>query len=211
MKMKHLPDMRALLERYWDGETTLEEERRLKAFFAAADEDLPEEFRQEARWFRALQTEKSVEVLSDFRVALRPRRIWWYGIAAAVLVLLGAIGFWWQINQPKPAQQIVQKPVVEKIVSQIQANQPAVSLIGETPKLVQTPVEEPRVNNPVRIKKRSAAPPEDGACEDPEQALAEIKAALALVSAKINKSKTTLDKGLQEVDHVDILLKRKNG
>ena len=70
---------------------------------------------------------------------------------------------------------------------------------------------EPEIQKPVRLKKQPDIPIEDDTCEDPEQALAEIRAALALVSSKINKSKETLDKGLQEVDHVDILLKRKNG
>ncbi len=204
--------MRALLDRYWEGETTLEEERRIKAFFATADPDLPEEFRQEARWFRILQEEKSVQAPALNRVRLFSRTTQqWYGIAAAVLLLLCAAGLWWRKNVPEPAGQIVQNPHAQKMVHPEVQEKQTVTMPEKTTELVQSPMVEPEIQKPVRLKKQPDIPIEDDTCEDPEQALAEIRAALALVSSKINKSKETLDKGLQEVDHVDILLKRKNG
>lgn len=204
--------MRALLDRYWEGETTLEEERRIKAFFAGADPDLPEEFRQEALWFRILQEEKSVQAPAAKRARLFSRTMQrWYGIAAAILLLLCAAGLWWRKNVPEPAGQIVQNPPAKKIERPELPEKPIAAVTEKTPELTQTPVVEPEIRKQVRLKKQPNAPTEDDTSEDPEQALAEIRAALALVSSKINKSKETLDKGLQEVDHVDILLKRKNG
>ena len=204
--------MRALLDRYWEGETTLEEERRIKAFFATADPDLPEEFRQEARWFRILQEEKSVQAPAAKRVRLFSRTMQrWYGIAAAILLLLCAAGLWWRKNVPEPAGQIVQNPPAKRIERPELPEKPIAAVPEKTPELTQVPVVEPEIRKQVRLKKQPNAPTEDDTSEDPEQALAEIRAALALVSSKINKSKETLDKGLQEVDHVDILLKRKNG
>lgn len=204
--------MRTLLDRYWEGETTLEEERRIKAFFTAAGDDLPEEFRQEARWFRILQEEKSVQAPAAKRVNLFPRTTQrWYSIAAAVILLLCAAGLWWRKNVPEPPWQIVQNPPAQKNERPGFLEKPMAAVPENTSELAQSPVVEPEIRKPVRLKKQADVPVEDDTCEDPEQALAEIRAALALVSSKINKSKETLDKGLQEVDHVEILLKRKNG
>lgn len=207
--MKHISDMRTLLDRYWDGETTLEEERRIKAFFAAAGNDLPEEFRQEAKWFNVLQHEKSVLAPGIHRVAFASRRMWWYGIAAAVAVVICAAGMWWRFGLPQPSERVVQHPSPGKNISREIPEPPVVASVPE-PALEtasSVPVAQARIRKPLPVKSQ----PEGDTCDDPEQALAEIRAALALVSSKINKSKETLDKGLQEVDHVDILLKRKNG
>ncbi|MCC6460008.1 MAG: hypothetical protein IT260_06040, partial [Saprospiraceae bacterium] len=46
--------------------------------------------------------------------------------------------------------------------------------------------------------------------DDPELALAEIRAALALVSSKIKKGKKEIDKGLQEIETLDKMIKKKN-
>jgi len=210
--MKNTPDIRELLDRYWEGETSLEEERRIKAFFAATpDDDLPEEFRQEARWFRILQSEQAVEAPGVHRMALSARPTRWYGIAAAIVALLCAAGVWWRLSTPGPVEQIVQSRPIEKIESPKLHDLPVVTTPDNTPETGQSSIAETKSTKPFRLKKRAPNPVEDDTCEDPEKALAEIKAALALVSSKINKSKETLDKGLQEVDHVDILLKRKNG
>ncbi len=212
MTMKNTPDIRELLDRYWVGETTLEEERRIKAFFAAThDDDLPEEFRQEARWFRILQSEQAVEAPDVRRTVLSARPTRWYGIAAAIVALLCAAGVWWRLSTSGPVEQVVQSRPMENIESPKPHELPVVTTPLKTPEPAQPFVAETKSYKPTRLKKQSPNPREDDTCDDPEQALAEIKAALALVSSKLNKSKETLDKGLQEVDHVDILLKRKNG
>lgn len=205
--------MRTLLDRYWEGETTMEEERRIKAFFATAGDDLPEEFRQEAKWFSVLQHEKSVQAPGGHRVALAPRRMWWYGIAASVAVVICAAGIWWRSGLRQPSERLVQHQTPGKNITREIPEPPVVASVPEpAPETASSvSVAQARVRKPLPVKNQPAALTEDDTCDDPEQALAEIRAALALVSSKINKSKETLDKGLQEVDHVDILLKRKNG
>jgi hypothetical protein len=145
----------ALLEKYWEGQTSLEEERRLKGYFS--DGPVDPRLRREAALFGVLRQEQAVEMPA----ARRPvRTIRWsaWAVAASVaaLVLLGLFG--WQRFGPAAAG-------------------PAVA---ETP----------------------AALPED-TYDDPEKAAEEIKAALALVSSKLNKGKKAASKGLKKMETVD--------
>jgi len=210
MIMKQMSNIRELLDRYWDGETTLEEERFLKAFFAR--EDIPEEYRQEARWFRILQSEQSVQMPGARRIALPVRRFGWYGMAAAAAVVLLTGGVWWWTNQPEPEEQpIVEIHRPDKNQKQVVSSPTVVVTSGGSEKqreMTETPVRKTKNRTPTKVESSIPSALVEDTCDDPEQALAEIKAALALVSSKINKSKHTLEKGLQEVDHVDVLLKR---
>ncbi len=52
-----------LMERYWNAETTLEEEEILRAFFS--QEDIPAEFSQYAPLFAYEHAEKAVDVLGE--------------------------------------------------------------------------------------------------------------------------------------------------
>jgi hypothetical protein len=45
-------NIRALLDKYWEGETSLEEEARLKQFFATAPEGLPQDLQEAAPLFQ---------------------------------------------------------------------------------------------------------------------------------------------------------------
>lgn len=211
--MLNKPDIQDLLDRYWEGETTLEEERRLKDFFAA--EPVPEQYRQEAELFRALRLEQAVQMPAgrEARIAPRPSyRLGWWAAAASVALLLGA-GIWWLNRHP-----LVDDVPVAEIVPQ---NNPV-----QQPAIVPPATLENEKNAPVAIaqaktlKKRGvhgrtlpagqqAPAVAQDTYEDPEQALEEIKAVLALVSNKINKSKKEIGKGLQEVEAVDILFKKK--
>lgn len=204
--MKHIPDIQDLLNRYWEGETTLEEERQLKSFFSSGA--IPEQYRKEAALFRALQQEQQVEMPAAPKGAVLPaHRFGWYRIAAAAsfLVLLTA-GAWWWLTKPDPAPQpaLVQQQTVE-IQTPAPVRSPAKADSGKD-----LPLAVAQVKPKVRHRKTpKVVPPTEDTFDDPEQALAEIRAALALVSSKINRSKHVIDKGLQEVDNVDILLKKK--
>jgi hypothetical protein len=52
-----------LMERYWNAETTLEEEEILRAFFS--QEDIPAELSQYAPLFAYEHAEKAVDVLGE--------------------------------------------------------------------------------------------------------------------------------------------------
>ena len=57
-------EIEQLLERYWAGETSLEEEKRLQAWFAKGE--LPEHLRCYQHWFDYLREEQTVHLSDDF-------------------------------------------------------------------------------------------------------------------------------------------------
>lgn len=224
--MKQAPDnIRELLDRYWDGDTTVEEERLLKSFFA--NDDIPEAYQQEARWFRILQTEQSVAMPGTQRnwapveqkpavrqVSMPEHRVRWGSMAAAVLLLLTAGIWWWTTHEEPVPVRIIANQAPERYQQQSASAslpEPAVAATDKTMSQhgAAKPARKskPRTTQPQVETKIQPALAGD-TCDDPEEALVEIKAALALVSSKINKSKRTLDKGLQEMEHVDMLIKR---
>jgi len=207
--MKNKPDIPDLLDRYWEGETTLEEERRLKDFFAT--EPVPEQFRQEALLFRALRAQQSVQMPAGREMTVSPRptfRLAW--AAAASVALLLCAGIWWWTTRPDSTVKAVAQAAPE--------HKPAQEIIIQAPDKPLASVEIVPVTTPKVVSKKNTRPrkvhhqpealPPD-TYEDPEKALEEIKAVLALVSTKINKSKKEIDKGLHEVEAVDILFKKK--
>lgn len=147
----------ALLDKYWEGESSLEEERLLKAYFNNPGAD--ERLKGLAPLFQALRDEQAIELKRANLARLRPRRLRWqrWAVAASIAALL-SVGGWWAFQQ--------------------------------------------------RQAQVAAATQEDS-FEDPEKAAAEIKAALALVSSKLNKGKREAAKGLKRVDTVDKFFKKK--
>ncbi|MEZ4942023.1 MAG: hypothetical protein R3D58_14185 [Saprospiraceae bacterium] len=207
--MKEQANIQALLDRYWEGETTLDEERQLKAFFSAGN--IPEAYQAFAPYFQALQAEHAVQLPGNRQAVRMHRPLRWFRLAAAavIAILLTAGVFWWTGG---PAQQ-EQQALAPVMPPKIETPQPALtpSLEPAANPVAESQVPKKQTRKGTVRKTRSVAPepaPED-TYEDPEAALAEIKAALALVSSKINRSKHTLEKGLQEVNHVDILHKKK--
>ncbi len=210
--MKEQANIQALLDRYWEGETTLDEERQIKAFFSAGN--IPETYQPLAPYFLALHAEQAVQ-LSGNRQPMplrRPLRWFRFAAAAVVAVLLTAGAFWRMCEREQPAR--LEQAAVEQPREKPEHSTPP--KFTPTPEPALNPIAESKIpkkqaRKAVVRKTRSIAPEPalEDSYEDPEAALAEIKAALALVSSKINRSKHTLEKGLQEVDHVDILLKKK--
>ena len=80
-----------LLEKYFEGETSLSEELQLKEFFQ--NEDLPEHLlkhRAVFTYFVTASRETSAEKLPVFTLLPRPNRFYYIsGIAAGVLLLIG--------------------------------------------------------------------------------------------------------------------------
>ncbi|MEM1216706.1 MAG: hypothetical protein AAGJ82_13515, partial [Bacteroidota bacterium] len=88
--MKNKKQIKALLERYFAGETTLAEEQTLRQYFTT--EEVPPEwsaYRDLFGYFAAAETEKSTRDYASVIRQLRPRRRW-LSYAAAVLLLLAA-------------------------------------------------------------------------------------------------------------------------
>ena len=95
-----------LIERFLDGETTLEEERRLYAFFLR--DDVPEELKQYQEMFRGYAAIAPKEAK---RVVMRP--LWWRMISvAACFLLVSLIGYTLYIyHTSKPQEMVLVKNV----------------------------------------------------------------------------------------------------
>lgn len=207
--MKHHPDIPDLLNRYWEGETTLEEERWLKDFFST--QPVPEQYRHEAKLFRALRAEQSVQMPPSGKIAVSPHPSFRFAWAAAASVALIVVaGIWWWATRPDSAYpEVAQELPAAKSGQEFILQAPAKSAeVAETLQAATPKASKQRRFRP-RLLHRQAQKAQQDTYEDPEKALAEIKAVLALVSNKINKSKKEIGKGLQEVEAVDILFKKK--
>lgn len=213
--MKNFSDIQALLDRYWEGETTLEEERALKAYFASGDVD--ERLRAVAPLFQALREEQAIKaphLSDDFKssdeyarpktkvMPPKPVHFSWQKLAAAASVaLLLTAGLWWWAQR--------EKPVSEQVVQQSPAQQEQISApenpILEENKTATTEEKQAPVftqKTPPKHKKPAALDPEE------EQAMEEIKAALALISSKMKKGRQEAAKGAIHLENVDKVFKK---
>jgi len=97
----NIREVEILTEKYFEGLTTIEEERLLKGFFAAGE--FPEEMRPVAAMFGYFEVEKEVKLNRDFtdsfireieRKQVIPfyqnRRFWYYfsGVAASIILMV---------------------------------------------------------------------------------------------------------------------------
>ena len=121
-------DIRLLLDRFYRGVTSIEEEQRLIQYLLS--DDCPQELQAECHAVISLARPEAISqsvrleqrIVEAIQSSSRSRRFWWIGIAASLLVIIG-IGFWILLpkeSQPQSAQQ-AQQEVVAK------AAKPAVS------------------------------------------------------------------------------------
>ena len=218
--MKNFNDIQALLDRYWEGETTLEEERTLKTYFASGDVD--QRLQAYAPLFRALREEQVLQAANSYssfelpvnvvqakaKIApLTPVHFSWQRLAAAASVaLLLAAGLWWATDTEKPVQeQVAQQPTVQpqQIVPQ---NNPD----AEEHKITAKDKNQPPVLAKKTYVKRKKPPTAKPVAPETEQAMEEILAALALVSSKIKKGKQEAAKGTIHLESMDKVFKKKS-
>lgn len=201
--MKNFNDIEALLERYWEGETTLEEERTLKAYFASGDVD--KRLRAVAPLFQALREEQTVRYEKTKVAPLKPVHFSWQKLAAAASVaLLIAAGLWWWTQR----ETSVPEAVAQKSDVRQEENVPPQNPILEENKMNATEeskspafVQKPPVKHKKILVSQSLTPEE-------EQAMEEIKAALALVSSKMKKGRQEAAKGAVHLENVDKVFKK---
>ncbi|GAB4499434.1 MAG: hypothetical protein OHK0019_36480 [Saprospiraceae bacterium] len=206
--MKNFSDIQALLDRYWEGETTLEEERALKAYFASGEVD--ERLRTVAPLFQALREEQTVQYAHRAKAAtLKPVLFNWQKMAvAASVVLMLSVGFWWWSDNEKPVDEqiaaqlpVLPQPPVVKDTSATQSVTPEKCADSDP---TQTPVLSKKTF--VKRKKPAKVQPDPEA----EMAMEEIKAALALVSSKLRKGRQEAAKGAIHLENVDKVFKKKS-
>lgn len=198
--MFHLKQIEALLDKYWEGDTSLEEERLLKSYFASREVDAS--LRQYAPLFQVLREEQSVQLSQQPVIAdLRPQQYNWRPLAAAAsVVILLAAGIWWSVR-PDTTEQYVQETVTL----------PAPPAPIQEVHAVETPQATIASTAPAsyRKKKTYARSETPALTEEEERAMAEIKAALALVSTKLKKGRVEAAKGATYLDGMDKIFKKK--
>jgi hypothetical protein len=189
----------ALLNKYWEAETSLEEERLLKQYFNSADVDA--RHLTIAPMFKAVK-EAQTEQLATLQpfMTVHSRRTQWYQwtAAASAVLLLSAAGWWWN-QQKTPVQSLATQ---QTIVPEIKTTGPEMSpVIPETiaPKIALAA--KPNINRKPKLK------------QDKEVALAmtEVKAALALLTSKLSKGRKEAAKNINHLEVIDILVKKKKG
>ncbi len=197
----------ALLEKYWDGDTSLEEERLLKAYFSAGQID--ERLRQIAPLFAAIRQEQAVEWQRDtvMKVQAGPSVVWRRLAAAAAALVLLAAGWWWLSQPVVPDQNL---PLADNDTKlETPADLPKAENLPATPAptvALQASVQpaKPRIAKKT-VKTLTADPAVSDA--ETEKALEEIKAALSLISSKLNKGKREATKNLHEIQTLDKVIK----
>ena len=202
--MFQLKHIEALLEKYWEGDTSIDEERLLKAYFASNEVD--DSLRQFAPLFQVFREEQAVQFQQKTAIAaIKPQQYNWkpWAVAASLALLLTA-GWWW-VAQPDPTTDTYAVQSTENPASTTQEQQQAIS---EAPQTV-TPSAPVLAAALPRKKSYSRPIAKNRLNEEEEQAIAEIKAALALVSSKINKGRREAAKGASHLDNVDRVFKKK--
>ena len=158
--MNHL-QIKALIDRYFEGETTLEEEQLIKQYFKTQAPET-EELVRLAPLFMYLDKEKAIEMPGKPAVPLHSsegagkKRFLYPAAAAIALFLMCGSWFIWQN------------------------------------------MEKERIRTAARERLYRDH------YDNPEQALAEVKSALALVGKKMNKGRKITGKGLKEVKRLEI-------
>lgn len=108
-------EIRILLKAYWEAESTLEQEHRLKEFFATAPDGLPQDLAAARDWFLGLRraARTSFPVPESFLEIPVPRRIptaapmgsfWLRHWEYAAILLIAAGSFWVHPNPAHPAR-----------------------------------------------------------------------------------------------------------
>jgi hypothetical protein len=153
--------LETLVHRYFEGETTIEEEKALRAYFQENKPETPE-MAQVAAVFGYMEQQKNIEIPTPVQAtqSVPNRRLSFYKLAVAASLFLaastGTFMFW---------------------------------------------------NHQKAEAKRTAARERlyEDHYEDPEQALREVQAALALVSRKMDKGNRAAAKGISQVGRLKLL------
>jgi hypothetical protein len=196
-----------LLEKYWEGETTLDEERRLKEYFASGP--VAAEHCAFAPLFAALRDEKALQMQLKAPVAQRPQPYQWRGWAAAAalaLLLLSSALVWWRLRDAQPsAPRHAATPPAANPAPPAAPETPALAEAATPPPTAERSTSAPHPRRKIRVNQKPA-PPDPAA----EQAMQEIKAALALVSTKLGKGRREATKGTLHLENIDRVIKKKN-
>ena len=189
-------EIQSLLDRYWEGETSLEEERALKAYFSVGLID--ERLKPVAPLFRAIKEEQQVEFKVKAKtVHIRPQMYYWAAAASISLLLFAG---WWMTKQEIPEAPIAELPATQPPVTapapEVKPQESVAAITPQPPIVNKKPVK--------RSTRKTQTPPQQEIDAETAMAMAEIKAALALVSAKLEKGKK---QAVQKASYLEVIEK----
>ena len=195
------PDIDALLEAWFEGQTTLEEERILKAYFC--NRTIGVQHRYALPVFEALEREKGLACPLQPKTAVSSKRHPYWAAAAAVLLLLSAAIWWWSRPAPLMEDRPAERPVVALTPEQA-ISQPLPAAVPKTN--IAPKGHHPTSKRRAPLKSKSVthlAPAIQTASGEEEQTMADIKQALSLLSTKLNKGRREAQKGLKQLEQLD--------
>lgn len=200
--MNNFHDIETLLEKYWEGETSIDEERALKAYFNSGN--VAEPFQKFMPLFSALRDEQAVQLnhrKKTRRVA--PLMLQWQTWAAAASVALLIFAGWKMLSKPDaPAWATGDKPPA--YLPDTSHKNLTNNVLPATPpptRAVAAAVPKPKKSTAPRQEINTQPTPEEQAAMD------EIKAALALISSKIGKGRSEAAKGAIHLETIDRVFK----
>jgi len=195
----------ALLDKYWEGETSIAEEQQLKQYFQAGNID--PRLQAFVPLFKAIAVEKALAFQGNVPMQVRSRNLAWRNwTAAASVALIITAGGWWILHKPVEIQNLVVVPTpIETPVTRINTL-PDTNTIKSVPGLKRKPGIHKRFKA-VMANRETPLTPQERA--EAEKAYAEVKAALALVSSKLNKGRTEAAKNLNHLESLDKVFKKK--
>lgn len=203
--MKHITDLttlRELLARYYDSQTTPDEERRLEQWAAETPESaLPADLRADAAMLRDLSAARTASLVNgmidrlDRTRRLRVRRWRICGATAAACVAI-AIGFAFRPSQPAvspasadgPAPLVAQTVVTEPLPESIQPTEPATPAVK--------PARKPKLRSTLG-RKVASAPRE---VVDSAEAQAMISDVLRLVASSVRTGRQGIGRATEKLD-----------
>lgn len=195
----------ALLDKYWEGETSIAEEQQLKQYFQAGNID--PRLQAFAALFKAIAIEKALAFQGNVPMQVRSRNLTWRNwTAAASVALILTAGGWWILHKPVENQNLVVVPTpTETPVTRINTL-PDTNTMKPVPGLKRKPGIHKRLKAALAHQETPLTPKERA---EAEKAYAEVKAALALVSSKLNKGRTEAAKNLNHLESLDKVFKKK--
>jgi hypothetical protein len=216
--MENAQEIQKLLDRYWEGETNIEEERRLRQYFNAPEVD--ERFQKFAPLFRLLEQEKSIEFHKT--AALLPVQhqqrfsLQRFAAAASVALLLSA-GLWvmYKPSKTQESDSIANLPSPAAVVPMSTVPAADIHITSMENGLSVLNVKTGSIKRKKRVLAAAYAPnanPTEATITDKEMEVAvlEVKAALSLLSSKLSKGRGEANKGTIHLDQIDRIFKKKN-
>ncbi|MGH2667010.1 hypothetical protein [Flavobacterium sp.] len=86
-----LDKMEILIEKYFQGETSIAEEKELRSYFSS--QDVAPHLEQYKAMFGYFTEAKKQEFAQEIPHHTKKRKVWWLSVAASVVVLFGMVTF----------------------------------------------------------------------------------------------------------------------